>query len=363
MGHRRGVTRLGVVVILSLLTVGASYVAAGLSRVQGMAGRSKCSNDLRQLGLAALQQADDTGLFPHVRARQELDGGVESADTPRALRGLVRRGYLDSPQVFVCPSSNDAAAPDAWPEPWTWGSARGWPDADPLGPGPTADPTLAGTRELSYGWTRRGLNSNVRSTTPLAAERAVRHEAFEDPGVTSDDPLQGNHVGGLSVLSAAATVSWWGTQGQDPGNEQALADLTRTEGPGAGALAIVDPRRPRAPRSASWWSGVSPDAAALLPFGLAGVLLLIGRAPAPPPRLARRPRRAASTRAAGSGRVARLGDGSALQVEQRCPYCHDGLRADAQALTSCSGCRAVFHADCVPEDGACTTLGCEARAA
>src|SRR5690606_12798706 len=118
----------------------------------------------------------------------------------------------------------------------------------------------------------------------------------------------------------------------------------------------------RAPRAGSWWSGVSPDAAALLPFGLAGVLLLIGRAPAPaPPRPARRPRRAASRRAAGSGRVARLGDASALQVEQRCPYCHDGLQADTQALTSCSGCSAVFHADCVPEDGACTTLGCQAR--
>ncbi|MCO5168842.1 MAG: PHD finger domain-containing protein [Planctomycetes bacterium] len=338
-------SRLGVLVFAALALCGAGLALPGLHRASAKANRSKCSGNLRQLGLAALQYADDRRFFPHVGPIRELDGGVETADTPRALRALVRHGYLDLPQVFVCPSSADEAAPDLEGAPsWTWGSARGAPDADPLGPGPTADPALAETTELSYGWTRRGRNANTRCNVPLAADRAVRHPDMADPDVTSDDPLQGNHLEGLLVLRADATVEWRSTRHDGP----EAADLARVDGGHEGALAILDPLSPRPPRGRAFWERLGVDALALLPLGLAGVLVLLGRPPAPP-----RPRRPG---------VERHPSGEALQAEQRCPYCHDGLDRVA-ALTRCTGCRAAFHAECVPEGAACTTLGCGARGA
>lgn len=339
-------SRPGVLVFLALALCGAGLALPALGGVSEKAQRTRCVSNLRQLGLAALQYADDRRFFPHVGPIRELDGGVDTNDTPRALRALVRHGYLDGGHVFVCPSSADEADPADPPasSSWTWRSARGARDADPLGPGPTADPVLAETTELSYGWTRRGRSSNTRCNVPLAADRAVRHPDMADPDVTSDDPLQGNHLGGLSVLRADASVEWRSVAHDGP----EVAGLALVDGPHEGALAILDPLSPRAPRVRAFWERFGADGLALLPLGLAGVLVLLGRPPAPP-----RPRRPA---------VERRPSSEALQAEQRCPYCHDALDGGL-ALTRCTGCRAAFHAECVPEGAACTTLGCGARRA
>ena len=41
----------------------------------------------------------------------------------------------------------------------------------------------------------------------------------------------------------------------------------------------------------------------------------------------------------------------------RCPYCHDQLEAEAEAI-QCPGCQTRHHAECVRELGVCTTYGC-----
>lgn len=353
MRDRRGVTRLGVVITVALLTVAAAFGSITTRRARESAGLSRCSNNLRQVAIAALEHADNTRFFPHVRDRGELDGGVETNDTPRVVRGLLWKGYLGTPQLLVCPSSSDAPSEAPPDERFTWAGGRGV--EDPLGPRETSDPTLAETRELSYGWTRRSLNVNARSDVPIMADRAVRHDAFRAPEVTPDDPLQGNHVGALVVAQVDGTVRGWSTDERDPERRAVVAGLAAPEG---GALAIVDPLRPRAPRVRGRWSHLGADALALVPLGLAGAVFLLARPTAPTTSPGRRAR-------ARSGRIAPVVAPLQVQPEQRCPFCHDALAAgDAPvALTSCPDCRAVFHADCVPEDGACTTLGCPARAA
>lgn len=337
---------------LALCLSGAGLAVAALGRATGKANRSKCHNNLRQIAFGAIQHADDRRVMPHVGPPGELAGGVESNHATRTLRSLVDMGYLES-GGFVCPESNDVAVepvlPTAAGQRWTWGALRGAPHVDATSPD-ARDPTLAETTELSYGWTRRGLSSNARSTTPLAADRAVRARDA-DP---TDDPLQGNHVGGLGVMQADGSVSWVSDTNPVAARLTAVDDAVD-----AGALGIWPVGQPRPLRPRPWWGRAGLEGLALVPLGLGGLLLLLrGEPPPRPPRAAPRPRVAALTR---------LDEASDVQPAQRCPYCHDGVEhereADVAALTRCSGCSAVFHAECVPQGGACTTLGCPGAAA
>jgi hypothetical protein len=314
-------SREGVVFFLALAIAGAGYASVGLLSANAKAEMSKCSGNLRQLGLAAIQHADDRRFYPWVG-----DGGVDTNCSTRAVRSLYVAGYHDNPEGFVCPASSDASR--TTDEAWTW---RGATTVDPTSPEAT-DPTLAETTELSYGWTRARLNANVASTTALAADRAVRHADFrEEPSLTSDDPLQGNHVGGLNVVQTDGTTMSWMT---------GSTEVARHVEP----LAIVDPFQPRRPRALGLWERLAPEALALLPLGLIGLLTWLRGGPAPPPRPGVAPRASSST----------------LPATQRCPFCHDEV-ATAATLTRCSACRAVFHDECVPAGARCTTLGCAGR--
>ena len=88
------------------------------------ANRTKCSNNLRQLGLAAIQYADDKRFFLHVRGRAALDGGMETSDTPRKVRQLMDLGYHDNPEGWICPSSDDLSVPIT--DPAVKSGAAGW---------------------------------------------------------------------------------------------------------------------------------------------------------------------------------------------------------------------------------------------
>lgn len=339
MQGRRGVTRAGVVITLALCLTGGGFGVAALGNASGKANRSKCHNHMRQVGMAALQHGDDRRFMPHVGAANPLGGGLETNYVTRTLRSIVDQGYLDGGYAFVCPSSNDEVKEPAMSrgdQRWTWGVLRDQPAIDPTSPDAN-DPTLAETTELSYGWTRRRLSANTRSTTLISADRAVREA---DAGPT-DDPLQGNHVGGMSVLQADATVSWMSDA--DPARERVTAV---DDAPDAGALAIMPVDYPR-PRARGWWERGGLEGLALVPLGLCGLVLLLRGEPL----TFRRP-------VAPRPQVAALDGPIEVQPAQRCPYCHDGVEQRENPLTRCTGCSAVFHAECVPQGGACTTLGC-----
>jgi hypothetical protein len=60
-----------------------------------------CSNNLKQLGLAARMYLHDHGVFPH----------AGPSDVPRAGRDHIQLlfdgGYIDDPEVVICPASPD----------------------------------------------------------------------------------------------------------------------------------------------------------------------------------------------------------------------------------------------------------------
>jgi type II secretory pathway pseudopilin PulG len=221
-----------------LIGVLAALLMPALTKAKSKANRTKCSNNLRQVGLAMIMYADDKRFYPHVGPTGSLDGDVTSSDSPRSARALLYYGYHDAPSGWICPDSYDLAwsgnAPTAGVgSPATWFWAGGTVPASGLSPfvDGQRDPALDQTDELSYGWTRRGLNSNTRATATLSADRARR----SDPAAT--DVLAGNHADGWNVGYADGTVTW-----VVPALPAADA-LTSTDAadPEAGFLSIEDP--------------------------------------------------------------------------------------------------------------------------
>jgi hypothetical protein len=355
-----------VFMVLALLyTLGLGAVAL-LRRVHERAMRSRCANHFRMLGLAAIQYADDKRNYPHIRGAKELDGGVDTNDGPKAIGGLVRLGYADG-YGLTC-----AATPDEPPPMLGAGPER-------PGPAPTAeerarwtfsgvpgdpDPILAETRHLSYGWTRRPLNSNSKSSRWILGDRAVLADGVERQ--EGDDPLQGNHAGVFMTGHADGTVFF------EPLTNPEVARAAATELPDDMALGILDPMTPRPKPPLRWrWSGWSTPGLSLVPLGLLGLLAALSlrrREPPPPPGPGVRPVRASRIRELGPEEraIIAMGQGGTppadevtLQAGQRCPVCHGELEGKAEPLTACPGCRATFHAACVAPGAPCSTLGCE----
>jgi hypothetical protein len=220
----------GAVLFLVMMGVGvlAALLMPALMKAKEKANRTKCANNMRQIALGAIQYSDDNRFFPHIHGLTQLDGDVHTSDTPRALRLVVNAHDIDSAELFICPSSTDRAmlgqSPMPDPATWQWGGTEAaHPPLDPL----ADDPRLDQTDELSYGWTRKGLTSNSRSTNLISADRAVVEE-------TALDLLHGNHVDGWNVGQVDGTVNWLATRSQPfPGSY-----LTKTDGPECGCLSI-----------------------------------------------------------------------------------------------------------------------------
>lgn len=236
-------------VVLANGALALLFVVPAQARLRGLAERTKCQGNLRQLGLAAIQYVDDKRFFPHVGPLLALDGDWETSDPSKALRALLWYGYLDSPEVLVCPASEDRPRPalqeGRTDRRWFWSSWRadgavvggggagsGDPLRSPFVDG-LPDHSLDGTDEASYGWTRRGLNGGVRSTVILYADRSLRDGA---PSPRRRGEL-GNHRQGWNLVQADASTLWLSLAAPEGGDPRALADTTRA----GAALAMQDP--------------------------------------------------------------------------------------------------------------------------
>jgi hypothetical protein len=250
----RGFSIFDVLVVLFLLVVLTLLLAPVYVHPHGRSNRVKCSNNLRQLGLAAVQYGDDKRFLPHVRATKELDGAITSSDTARSVRALVWYGYHDNPEGFICPSSADLHVPVADAEVldnmrlWGWqgsfgepGSARNttppWRDE-----GAGGDQALLETTELSYAYTRRGYNRNVSSLKILMADRSLRPREVETTDLTPGN--LGNHRDGWNVLRADCTVSFVNWDEELLPGQGAHATLSGTESREQGHLPLGAPERP-----------------------------------------------------------------------------------------------------------------------
>lgn len=246
---KKGFTLIELLVVIAIIGILASLLMPALMKAKEKANRTKCGNNLRQIGIAAMTYGDQQRFFPHINPKiSVLDDVATTTDQTRIINGLVWWGFHDNPEGFICPSSYDmhvAVADAAKVDMKKWGFGQSGGGAtrftNPLAPNGGATPavaaaeTLSATTELSYGWTRRGMNSNVRSTALLGVDRSVRiGETAEDSTTTGAAIDGGNHSDGWSLLQADGTVNWMALGA--PG----YVDLDQT-GTGKGGLAMQAP--------------------------------------------------------------------------------------------------------------------------
>ncbi|MGE0709824.1 MAG: hypothetical protein AB7N76_24825 [Planctomycetota bacterium] len=243
--------RRDLVVLLGMGLVGGLLVPVVLHAQGRRASTTKCANNLRQLALATIEYADDKRFLPHVTSTRALDGGIDSADTPRKVRALVWYGDHDTPALLICPDSDDQAlridaATKENMRRWAWGRAKADEAASPWSA--AEQPAHDKLRELSYAMTRRGYNRNVSSSKLLAADRAVR-----DGNTTG--VLAGDHDDGWNVVKMDASVEWVGYSAEAATQ---LASVEKDGGflavrpqPDAGAFAPLS----QAPPAVTGWAG------------------------------------------------------------------------------------------------------------
>jgi prepilin-type N-terminal cleavage/methylation domain-containing protein len=258
ISRSKGFTLIELLVVVAIIGILATLLMPALMKAKEKANRTKCSNNLRQLGIAAISYSDDKRFFPHFNRPHALDGDFLTSDPSKSIRALLWYGYTDSPEGWICPSSYDmfVRIDDAkskqnmkywfWSSPNANGSVTGGggqgsanSTVSPFVDG-MPDHSIDGTDELSYGWTRKGMNTNTRSTALLGADRSVRREQDLVGGTVAagGNANHGNHVDGWNAMQVDGAVLWLAL-GSDPAPYTYLTEIVTTN-PNAGFLAMLN---------------------------------------------------------------------------------------------------------------------------
>jgi prepilin-type processing-associated H-X9-DG protein/prepilin-type N-terminal cleavage/methylation domain-containing protein len=90
-------TLIELLVVISIIALLGAILFPAFSRVRGMARRTSCQSNLKQIGLGILQYTQDYDEYLPTRGN--------TSTTPRTSLQTNLQPYLKSYQVFICPAS------------------------------------------------------------------------------------------------------------------------------------------------------------------------------------------------------------------------------------------------------------------
>ena len=122
MRQRMGFTLIELLVVMAIICVLAGILLPAVFGARQRALRAKCLSNLHQISLSLIAYANDNDeRFPDLVAPDGTvvpavgpDGTIAAEPARSAFALLLKRGYIQTPEVFICPATTDRI-PDGFP--------------------------------------------------------------------------------------------------------------------------------------------------------------------------------------------------------------------------------------------------------
>ena len=205
MKERKGFTLIELLVVIAIIGLLAGLLYPALAMALERARRAQCLSNCRQIGLSLFHYSGDhDGAFPSLvdAAGNEIppvaaDGSIASEPARSAFAVLLKRGYLDTAAVFVCPSSGDKLSP-AFPRDFTQASLS---------------ELILPETACSFGWDATKTHA-AASTCALIADRPAGN-AHPDGDASGNSPC--HQLAGTNVFFNDGHAKWLATPEPDAG--------------------------------------------------------------------------------------------------------------------------------------------------